>query len=156
MAKIEVSTSQVSDEQKPQISSYFEHDVPETLEKAVARFGEGPVYELFRGAYTVAIQAPARKELTAQWESLDQDYRSTLLVAPEKEDGQYTGTLPAEQQSLLQQRMDEWKLGEKSPRTRVVRVAGDPVQGLMAAWPNMSDEEKGRILAALGISLPTE
>lgn len=141
MAKIVVSSSQVSDPTKPNVSSFFYHDIPEAsetkthedcLNDMVTRFGHEAIYELVKGAYTIAIQAPARKELLAQWENISAAERASLIVAPINPEGQFTAELPLDKQALLQARMDVWKLGEKAPRgVRTVIVQGDPIKAIM-------------------------
>ena len=141
MAKIDVSSSDVSDPTKPRVSSFFEHDIPEVsptqsaedcLKQMTERFGMSPVYDLVKSAYTIAVQAPGRKELLAQWEAISPTVRSELILAPQAEGGQYTAVLPDAQQAVLQAHMDTWKLGDKAPRgVRTVIVQGDQVKTIM-------------------------
>ena len=168
MAKIDVSSSDVSDPTKPRVSSHFDHNIPEVSEECsaeectkqmVERFGASAVYELIKSQYTIAIQAPARKELISQWESIAPDVRSNYIAVPQTEGGQYTAVLPAAQQALLQARMDEWKLGEKAPRgVRTVVVQGDPVKAIMEGIADGSltgerlEEMRAKVAELLGLT----
>ncbi len=161
---IDVSTSKVNDPQEPSVSSYFEYNVPTTLEEAQKRFPSvmdggklvDPVYEIWKKGFTIAIQAPARLELGRQWESIPAERRAELMVAHEK-DGviTYTADLPEPQRALLQNHMDAWKLGERAPRVRV-EYAGDPVAAFMEAAKEMTPERRAEVAAQvaemLGIS----
>ena len=167
MAKIDVSSSDVSDPTKPRVSSYFKHDIPEVsptqspedcLKQMTERFGMGPVYDLVKSAYTIAVQAPGRKELLAQWEAISPTVRSEFIVAPQAEGGQYTATLPDAQQSLLQAHMDNWKLGDKAPRgVRTVIVQGDPIKAIMEGLADGSltgerlEEMRAKVSELLGL-----
>ena len=165
--RIDVSLSDVSDPTKPSIKSQFWHEMPESVEEFQNRFtveidGDkmvDPVYELLVRSYTIALQAPARKEVVDQWESIPVEERTALILPLENKEGQYTATLPAAQQELLQQRMDEWKLGEKAPRTRVVHVVGDPVKalidGLKGGTIKLDDERRAEIQEQLNALLGT-
>ena len=166
--KIVVSSSDVSDPTKPRVSSYFEHDIPEVsaeqsaeecIRQMVERFGTGPVYDLIKGAYTIVIQAPARKELISQWEGIPADIRAGFISPPAEESGQYTATLPAEQQILLQAHMNVWKMGDKAPRgVRTVIVQGDPVKAIMEGIADGSltgerlEEMRAKVSELLGLT----
>lgn len=168
MAKIEVSSSDVTDLTKPRVSSYFEHDIPEVsdtqsaedcIKQMTERFGYGPVYELVKSSYTIAVQAPARKKLIELWEAIPLSVRANLILAPEKEGGQYTADLPAERQQALQAYMNEWKLGDRAPRgVRTVIVQGDPVKAIMEGIADGSltgerlEEMRVRVAELLGLS----
>jgi hypothetical protein len=142
MSKIEVSTTMVSEttnELKVSVSSSFEHDVPEIsdaqsaevcIKLMVERHGNDEVYRLLKGQYTIALQAPARKELVEQWHSIAPDVRIGLIKMPEGEAETATAILPDAQRSLLQARMDEFRLGERAPRTRIVRITEDPIDAI--------------------------
>ena len=158
---IEVSTSKVNDPQEPNVSSYFEYELPASIEEAQKRFPsvmEGgklvdPVYEIWKKGFVVAIQSPARLEVARQWESLPVERRASLMVSHEK-DGvvNYTAELPEPQRELLQQRMNSWQLGERSPRVRV-EYAGDPVQAFIAAAKDMTEERRAEVAAQVAAML---
>ncbi len=152
---IEVSTSKVNDPQEPNVSSYFEYEIPATIEDAQKRFPavmEGgkltdPVYDMWRKGFVIAIQAPARLETARQWESLPTERRLELMVRHEKEGVvSYTADLPDAQRGLLQKHMESWRLGERVPRVRV-EYAGDPVEAFMAAAKSMTTEERDEVAA---------
>ena len=168
MADIKISSSDVSDPTKPSVKSSFLHDIPASIEEAQKRFPAtmvsgklvDPVYEMFAGQYTIAIQAPARKELIAQWESIDAEERTALIVEHKGPDGEsvFTAKLPDAQQAALQERMNSWHLGERSPRQRVI-YGGDPVKAFMETLPTLTEERKAEIAAQLasllGMSVPS-
>ena len=158
---IEISTSKVNDPQEPTVSSYFEYDIPASIEEAQKRFPSimengklvDPVYDIWKKGFVIAIQAPARLELARQWESLPVERRLELMVRYEK-DGTYTftATLPEAQRGLLQKHMEGWKLGERSPRVRV-EYAGDPVEAFMAAAKDMTEERRAEVAAQVAAML---
>ena len=163
---IEVSTSKVNDPQAPNVSSSFDYDMPESIEDAQKRFPSAmengklvdPVYDIWKKGFVIALQAPARLELARQWESIPVEQRNALMERHEK-DGvvSYTAELPEPQRELLQRRMAEWKLGERTPRVRV-EYAGDPVEAFMNAAKDMSDERRAevaaQVAALLGLPAP--
>ena len=159
--RIEVSTSKVNDLQEPNVSSYFEYEVPATLEEAQKRFPAvmdggklvDPVYDIWRKGFLVVLQAPARLETARQWESLPAEKRVALMVAHEK-DGvtTFTAELPEAQRGLLQQHMNVWRLGERTPRVRV-EYAGDPVTAFLAAAKDMTEERRAEVAAQVAAML---
>ncbi len=163
---IDVSTSKVNDPQEPNVSSYFEYEVPASLEEAQKRFPSimdngklvDPVYDLWKKGFVVAIQSPARLEVARQWESIPAERRLTLMERHEK-DGvvSYTATLPDAQRELLQNHMANWKFGDRAPRVRI-EYAGDPVEAFLAAAKDMTEERRAEVAAKvaemLGISVP--
>ena len=164
---IEVSTSKVNDPQEPSVHSYFEYDIPATLEEAQKRFPSvmdggklvDPVYDMWRKGFVVAIQSPARLETARQWESLPAERRAELIVRHEAKDGtiSYTAELPDPQRDLLQQHMSAWRLGERAPRVRI-EYAGDPVEAFLTAAKGMTEEERNevaaKVAAMLGLPVP--
>ena len=158
---IEVSTSKVNDPQEPNVSSFFEYEVPSSIEEAQKRFPSvmengqlaDPVYDIWKKGFVIAIQSPARAELARQWESLPVERRLELMVSQEK-DGKtsYTADLPALQQELLQRHMEGWKLGDRAPRVRV-EYAGDPVEAFMAAAKDMTEERRAEVAAQVAVML---
>ncbi len=164
--KIDVSTSKVNDPQEPTVSSSFEYEIPTSIEDAQKRFPSvvdngklvDPVYDMWRKGFVVAIQAPARLETARQWESLPAERRVALMVSHEKEGvTSYTADLPEAQRGLLQQHMNAWRLGERTPRVRV-EYAGDPVEAFLAAAKTMTEEERAevaaQVAALLGLTAP--
>ena len=159
---IEVSTSKVNDPQEPNVSSYFEYNVPSTIEEAQRRFPpvvEGgkpvdPVYDIFKKGLVVAIQSPARLELARQWESLPAERRLELITSHTSAEGvvYYTAELPDAQRGLLQRYMDNWKLGERAPRVRV-EYAGDPVEAFLLAAKDMTEERRAEVAAQVAAML---
>ena len=163
---IEVSTSKVNDPQEPNVTSYFEYDLPLTIEEAQKRFPSimengkltDPVYDIWKKGFVIALQAPARQELARQWESLPVERRQELMILHEK-DGvpSYSANLPEPQRELLQRRMAEWRLGERAPRVRVEYV-GDPVEAFMNAAKDMTEERRAevaaQVAAMLGLAAP--
>ena len=159
MAKIEVSTTQVSEtnnEYDVSVGSHFEYDVPEVselqnaeqcLKLLIEKHGYDEVYKLVKGQLAIVVQAPARKELIEQWHSLNAEVRSTMITAPTGETKVVKVVLPEPQRLALQQRMDEFKLGEKAPRTRIVRITEDPIDAI--ARRISSGEIQGEELEAL-------
>lgn len=175
MAKVEVSTAQVeetSPELKVNVSSHFDHDIPEVgdsqnaeacIKLMTERHGYDAVYRLLKGQYVIAIQAPARSELTEQWHSLPASTRSALIKMPDAQPIPgvqlvATAVLPEAQRNALQARMDSFKLGEKSPRTRTVRVVEDPVEAIARRIQSgeLSGEEleatRARVAEMLGLA----
>lgn len=142
MAKIEVSTTQVSETTETldvSVSSHFQYDIPEVSDTQSAeqclkimteRHGYDEVYKLVKGQLTIALQSPARKEVIEQWHSIAPEVRAGLITMPTGEGKVATAALPAAQQGLLQARMSEFKLGEKAPRTRIVRITEDPIEAI--------------------------
>lgn len=162
MATVKVSTAQVGDANLS-VSSEFEYDIPATIEEAQSRYparlenGErvDPVYELFKGQFVVALQAPARKEIIAQWESLPLDTREALIQEPEGGEGIRTAKLPPEQQQALQFRMNNWQLGERVPRIRMP-APQEALKYFIDNNKDLSEDKKAEILtqltALLGVS----
>ena len=161
MSRVDVSTTQISEttnDLKVSISSYFEYDIPEVnelqsaeacIKLLVEKHGHDEVYKLVKGQLAIVTQAPARKELIEQWTSINPEVRATLITLPKEGvvDGVATATLPEPQRLALQQRMDEFKLGEKASRTRVVRMTEDPIDAI--ARRISSGEIQGEELDAL-------
>ena len=163
---IDVSTSKVNDPQEPNVSSWFEYDMPSSIEEAQKRFPSvmekgqlvDPVYDIWKKGFVIAIQGPARLEVAKQWESLPVEKRVELMVAHEKEGvTSYTAELPEAQRELLQNHMAAWKLGERSTRVRV-EYAGDPVDAFLVAAKDMTDERRAEVAvlvaAMLGMPVP--
>ena len=161
---IEISTSKVNDLQAPNVSSSFDYDIPATIEDAQKRFPPtvedgklaDSVYDMWLKGFTVALQAPARQELARQWESLPAERRLELMVKHEK-DGviSYTAELPEAQRGLLQQYMNSWKLGERTPRVRMEYA--DPVDAFLAAAKDMTEERRAEVAVQVAamLGLPT-
>ena len=159
MSKVEVSTTQVSEttnDLKVSVSSHFEYDIPEVgdlqsaescIKAMVERHGHDEVYKLIKGQLAIVTQAPARKELIEQWHSINPEVRMALITMPTGEAETATATLPEPQRLSLQQRMDDFKLGEKAPRTRIVRITEDPIDAI--ARRISSGEIQGEELDAL-------
>lgn len=130
MATVKVSTRDTSD--NVQINSQFDYELPPNLDDAKSRYGEEQVFKLFTKALTLELQSPGRRELISQWESLPADERAGLTTQPDSPDGVAKATLPAMQQSGLQDFMTAWKLGDRAQRTRAA-ASTDPVGDLMRA-----------------------
>ena len=144
MAEIKISSKETSDQVL--VKSTFNYEIPEALDSAVATFGEKYVYDMFKGAFTIALQAPGRKELVEQWDSIPADVRDTLTTNPDGENKTPFAELPVAQQELLQQYMGAGKPGEPRSRMKVIRSI-DPVKDLMAMWGSLSDERKAELQA---------
>ena len=175
MSKVDVSTTQVSEttnDLKVSVSSYFEYDIPEVsdlqsaescIKLLVEKHGHDEVYKLIKGQLAIVTQAPARKELIEQWTSINPEVRATLITLPKEGtiDSVATATLPEPQRLALQQRMDDFKLGEKAPRTRIVRITEDPIDAIARRIQSgeLGGEElallRARALELLGVS-PTQ
>lgn len=126
----------------------FNYDMPSTIDEAILMFGDEGAFSLFQAALTIALQAPARKILTEEWEDIEADQRTQYVQAPQKEGGQATSTLPPEAQQRLQEFMATWKPGTKLARTRIARPV-DPVKALMDSWDTLSPERQEAILAQI-------
>ena len=179
MAKIEVLTTQVSEtNQDYDVSgnSHFEYAVPEVnddpnkgelvsaeqcIKLLTEKHGYDEVYKLIRGQLAIVVQAPARKELIEQWHSINVETRVSMITPPTGEVKVVNVTLPEPQRLALQQRMDEFKLGEKAPRTRILRITEDPIDAIARRIKSGDiqgeelDAMRARAMELLGIS-PTQ
>lgn len=157
MAVTTISVSTTVPE-KTALKSSFDYDIPASIEEAYVRFPKSPngddqVYELFKSALTIALQAPARKYLAECWDEISDETKVTLVVPAQGENGVASAVLSEDNQKELQSFMSVWVPGQKSTRTRTLRPV-DPVKALMDSWDHLSSERQAEIMSQISAKFP--
>ncbi len=155
MSKIEEINVRTKTTDGTNLSVKFLREIPDNLEEAFIALGNGSedegmksVYNLFRSAFVVALQAPARKMLTEYWDDLPSEMKESVTSVVEGPNGTVsTAVLPSSQEEELKKYMAAWVPGQRSARTRTTHIA-DPVNSLMEMWDHLTPERRQEIIAA--------
>ena len=136
-----------------EVGTTYTYNVPANLAEAEELYG-AEAYEIFVKGFMVAIQAPARREISDLWNSIDEDTRTSLTTVPVEEGGPKTATLPAAQQVAVQEAMNAFRPGQKAIRGK--RILVDPAKALLdkVRAGTLTPEERAQIQALLATEFP--
>ena len=136
-----------------EVGTTYTYNVPASLAEAEELYG-AEAYDIFVKGFMVAIQAPARREISDLWNSIDEETRTSLTTAPAEEGGPKTATLPAAQQVAVQEAMNAFRPGQKVVRGK--RILVDPAKALLdkVRAGTLSPEERQQIQALLAAEFP--